>query len=185
MLCAHTTHIDRLQPPDTAVILDLHTGKITNGIGYGMDAQPLQLRAVEHLRRDDFFGTAAAEDDHRINPLYLGEPGGTFCAETAVAPGPRQRAGHNTTVNTNLRIRFLPVSTVLFCHVKILHAEYFGRNLADPAALSVERHLYFNEIHILEIRILAVEGHSIRDFEVVVGRCLHCSCRRPSGGLSD
>ena len=76
MLCAHTTHIDRLQSPDTAVILDLHTGKITNGIGYGMDAQPLQLRAVEHLRRDDFFGTAAAEDDHRINPLYLGEPGG-------------------------------------------------------------------------------------------------------------
>ena len=65
-----------------------------------------------------FFGTAAAEDDHRINPLYLGEPGGILCAETAVAPGPRQRAGHNTTVNTNLRIRFYPYPLYYFVMLK-------------------------------------------------------------------
>ncbi len=36
VLAAHTTDVDGFQPPDTSVVLYLHTGKIAQRIRYGM-----------------------------------------------------------------------------------------------------------------------------------------------------
>lgn len=63
VLASHAADIDRLEPPDAAVVLDLYAREITQGIGYGMGIEPLQLLAGQHLCRYDLFGGTTKDDD--------------------------------------------------------------------------------------------------------------------------
>lgn len=53
VLGSHAPDIDRLQSPDSAVVLDLDAGKITNGIGHGNHVQALEFCSRQFLCGND------------------------------------------------------------------------------------------------------------------------------------
>ena len=53
MLRAHTAHVHRLEPPDAAVVLDLHPCEVAQGIGDTHRTESLQVTTAQSLGRDD------------------------------------------------------------------------------------------------------------------------------------
>ena len=53
MLRTHTAHIHRLEPPDAAVVLDLHPCEVAQGIGDTHRTESLQVTTAQSLGRDD------------------------------------------------------------------------------------------------------------------------------------
>ena len=53
MLASQTAHIDSLQSPDAAVVLNLYTGEIPQGVGHRIGPQPLKLLSGKFLRRNN------------------------------------------------------------------------------------------------------------------------------------
>ena len=54
MVGSHTTDVDGFQTGDTAVILQLNAGEITDCIGNGQGIQPFDLFLLHYLGRNDF-----------------------------------------------------------------------------------------------------------------------------------
>ena len=66
MVGAHATYIHGFQSAHSSVILDLHSGEITEGIGHIVRAEPLQLIARQLLSGYDFLGYKAGCNHHFV-----------------------------------------------------------------------------------------------------------------------
>ena len=66
---AHRPDIDSLYTADPAVILDLHSGKIAQGVGHTLAVEPAQLLAVKALRGYDFCLTTACGHLHILQSV--------------------------------------------------------------------------------------------------------------------
>lgn len=69
MLTAQTPDVDRLQASDTAVVLDLHSGKIPQRIGYRIGAQALKLPSRKPLRRH-YFPYPVRSNHHLVQRIH-------------------------------------------------------------------------------------------------------------------
>lgn len=70
VLGSHAPDIDRLQSPDSAVVLDLDAGKITNGIGHGNHVQALEFCSRQFLCGNDLRQGPAAVNRHFPNLVF-------------------------------------------------------------------------------------------------------------------
>ena len=89
MVGAHRADVDRLQTAHTAVILELHTGKIANGIGYRETVESLQIGIFENLRRNHLAvlrNDGAADDDHLTDVLNAVQFSGSVRLRNGIRP---------------------------------------------------------------------------------------------------
>lgn len=58
----------------------------------------------------------------------------------------------------------------LFEHVEILYSKNFSGYFTQPTAFTINTHLYFDKINVLQVCILTVESYSMGYLEMIVRR---------------
>ena len=71
MVGTHVAHVDGLQAAHAAVVLDLHAGKVAEGVRHGMGVEAFQLFPGQVLR-GNHFAVRLCLDQHFVNVVHLG-----------------------------------------------------------------------------------------------------------------
>ena len=74
MVRAHAPDIDRLQSTDPAVVLDLDSGKVAQGVGHVVRRELVELLARELLHGDDLLADDMPRYDDLLDLLEAVEP---------------------------------------------------------------------------------------------------------------
>ena len=74
MVRAHAPDIDRLQSPDSAVVLDLDSGEVAQGVGHVVRRELVELLARELLYGDDLLADDMPRHDDLLDLLEAVEP---------------------------------------------------------------------------------------------------------------
>ena len=69
----HRAHIDGLYTAYPAVVLQLHTGKVTQRVGYGVRVQAFQFGTFQRMTGNDFTKGEIRQYDDLIDMLYAVE----------------------------------------------------------------------------------------------------------------
>ena len=69
MLGAHAAYVHRLQPPDAAVVLDLDTREVAQGVSYAHGTKALEVAPAQDLCGYDILRDQALRDDHALEDV--------------------------------------------------------------------------------------------------------------------
>ena len=63
---AHASHVKGLDTPHAAVVLELYSGEVAQGVGHTVGVESFQVRALQRLSRDNLFIRIDMSDYHRL-----------------------------------------------------------------------------------------------------------------------
>ena len=88
MVGTHRTDIDSLDASHAAIVLQLDTREIAQGIGHAVGIEAFELLTIEGLRGNHLFMIIARDDHHLVNMLYAVEP-------ARLVLGPKRNSSHH------------------------------------------------------------------------------------------